>query len=516
MRHLGFFKHIPLPIIGIVACSLLALHGTGIFATSSAAALLCCEVWYISKLIISITKNFTERYIIVTASIVSIITYALLFRYINGLELWVDEIQVIRFGQLPLSRIAQTVLHEHVAVPPLDYWNMWAWNKIASMFPTSVLEFVYRVPYMIAHTLSSIFIVLAYRSVGKKISIFSEIFCVSIVYILYFFNPWLFTYSYEVRYYGPMLLGCAIVVYLYYHDALFDTHNISLQLIFALCSTYHFLILTPFIVLGLLSPRHRIKAVQLLLGTLSLGLIILPFVYIPTAMPQTIAIHRIRESLIYLFFFYFDTVWKQIIVLGLTVCSIFLRKKGLLLLGISAIGMYVVSLLNLRVNYEFFGAKHYLFVFPLFTIAISETMQFRRFAHFSIIAGVAIIALFIPTFYYRLHNMYAQGISLSKSPMGLKYIFERSTQQKSNIIVEYGNANDSDISYAKKAISWYADHYPEIHVREYVLGEGCRYYLTQPSGTLYSIPQADICAGISSGPIEPYGAHVIFHNAQSK
>lgn len=83
---------------------------------------------------IAICAVYGNRYIAIISNC-GIFLYELLwltavFRSVNNLELWVDEIGVINITHLPFSQISREVLATHV-VPQLDYWNMWLWNKLS-------------------------------------------------------------------------------------------------------------------------------------------------------------------------------------------------------------------------------------------------------------------------------------------------------------------------------------------------------------------------------------------------
>ena len=501
---------IPISAVLVVLSSLVSLHGSGTVAIIAICALFCLEGFFLATFTRII---FHDRSLLRAASVMSLIsiaTYTFLFPYINALELWVDEIQVIRFGQLPLSDIAKTVMREHVAVPPLDYWNMWFWNHLAQRAPVSIMEFVYRIPYMIMHTLSAILIAFSFRNIFPKALLFTDRLLIYLAFCLYFYNPWLLTYSYEVRFYGPMLLGGAVVLYLYYHDKLFEPEYAAIPLLFALNSVYQFIILSPFLLLSLILPTVRKRSITLRIGFLCMALLILPFLFIPASPHGLPATYRIRESLLYLYYFYFDTPWKQIIAAELVVVAIFFRRRSAYLIGVSALMASAVALLNARMNYMFFGAKHFLFTLPFLSMAILELYLIHRSTIFRWIVTSTLLAMFILPFFTHLEQTLKNETMAAKSPMGLKVLFQKSLLDKTDIMVEYGDASEEDISYVKKAISLYSSTYRQIRVREYRFGDGCDAQRKAQRSILYIIPQTSMCADIWNSSVHIFGARVLF------
>lgn len=359
------------PLICFLAAALAGMYGHGSLSAVGASVIFLFELWYAYKFMTAVGGH-KERRVLFSFGYIAVCTYIFFFRYINNLELWVDEIQVIRFGQLPLGSIARTVLTEHVAVPPLDYWNMWIWQHIASVVPVAYAEFAYRMPYTGVHAATA----LIFAALGRKMTAawgWGGAFMMAIGFFLYFFNPLPFMYSYEIRFYAMTLLGAAVVLMLYFQKRLYAAASEPLVLLFCLNSVYQFIILVPFIVLGIMDPATRKKAIILGVATLVMAVMILPAVYIPGPVPGVSAGERISQGLVWLRNFYFDGPWKLYgAYLMIVLLMVFRKQRAVLSIAVSLLYVGVVVSLDNRYNYRYFGAKHFLFIIPFCTVAVME------------------------------------------------------------------------------------------------------------------------------------------------
>ncbi|MCL4199872.1 hypothetical protein KJZ67_00845 [Patescibacteria group bacterium] len=479
--------------ISIFIFSVIAgVHGKGALAIVGAGSVFLFEIWYLFR--------FVRRQVSINAAIgvllfvLSCIVYAVLFPFINSFELWVDEIEVIRFARMPLADIAQAVMTKHVAVPPLDYWNMWVWNKVVVLLPVHVWEYAYRVPYMFIHSLAAVVLGLTCWELVKAPPRL-RMLTVLCGFLLYFFNPLLFAYSYEVRFYAMTFLGAAVVAVLYSRGRLFVTENVPLVLLFCLNSIYQFIILVPFICYGVIGKSTRKNALLLGGSAALVALIILPFLYIPHPVETIQANRRIVEGLYGLSALYFNTPWRQYLVyLFIVALCLLRRKKSLFLLGATAFYVLVIIALDTRYNYRYFSGKHFLFIMPFCTVVAYELFLLSRAVWFRASAIVLMSVVFLYPFYGHMHKMYTKEFIAAKSPMGLKEVFGYAVDNNiERIIVEYGDTSAENIAYYQLAVTWYSEIFRQLKVDEFAFRLGCAEFMSSPSSLMYSVASVPFC-----------------------
>lgn len=493
-----------IPLFVFAAAFFAGSVGSGVAATLGIGVLLLFESWFVYKFLRHIYFH-RRRNLIACIAISAAGVYAALFPFINNQELWVDEIQVIRFGRLPLDSIARFVMTEHTAVPPLDYWNMWVWDKVVSLFPISVWEYAYRVPYMMLHTLAALLLALVYCDMIEKRKHWTDAVMIWVGFLLYFFNPLPFVYSYEIRFYAMTLLGAAVVMALYYRNKLFSVPYYPLIVLFCLNSIYHFFILVPFLIAGMLKKETRRNAVLLYSAVGAAAITIVPFLYVPRPDSGIVATERIFSGLSWLQNFYLNPAWKVYAALSaLLILCIVRTKRAVFFFGSALFYIFVVVILDMKYNYRYFGAKHFLYAIPAFTVLVYELMSVAR----SLVVRIGVVCvlafLFLWPFYSYLYDTYTGKVLLAKSPLGLKQVFQYvSDHSVGTVIVDYGNATEEDIRYYELAISWYAPLYskPKIIYRTgYV---GCRVLTQKASALLYSVAGVPNCGEKSDWTVTP-------------
>ena len=457
-----------------VVCATISVHGSGEFGTIGVAGIFFFETYYLYAFLRYAWSKPSLRLIAISCITISIGIYGVFFRYINNLELWVDEIQVIRFSQLPLGKIAHEVMTKHVAVPPLDYWNMWAWNRVASSAQVSIIEFMYRVPYMVMHIAASTLVVMVLYEALKKNRSQSSIWILCVGYLLYFINPLLFVYSYEVRFYSLSFLGVIIIAALFYEQKLFHLKYLPLVLLFCLASAYQFILVAPFVIIGIADKTTRKMAQIFGAAFIYMAAMILPYLYVPNSISSVYASVATASSLDWLRHFYFDSPWK-IYCAGASgiLLLAFKNKRALLVMMTTLFCSFVVIALDNIFNYQYFGFKHFLFILPFFTLVVCELFFLFRSIWYQVMMTMLIVAMFIFPFYQRLNDIHTNKLFFAKSPLGLKILMNIAQKDKSPIIVEYGNINREDVSYYKLAISWYVQLYKEVNIQEFYNLKGC-------------------------------------------
>ncbi|GEM_PF-755575 len=488
MTKMRSYIFIALFILFVIA----GIHGRGVAAIIGIGGIASFEIWYLFR--------FVRRQVTINAAIgvslfvLSYIVYAVLFPFINSFELWVDEIEVIRFARLPLADIAQAVITKHVAVPPLDYWNMWVWNKVVVLLPVHVWEYAYRVPYMFIHSLAAVVLGLTCWELVKAPPRL-RMLTVLCGFLLYFFNPLLLAYSYEVRFYAMTFLGAAVVAALYFRNRLFAVENLPLVLLFCLNSVYQFIILVPFVLYGAIERSTRKNALLLGVVMTITALVILPFLYVPQPVEAIYANERIMDGLNWLSAFYFNGPWKQYLAYAFVIALCLLgRKKPLFMLGACVFYVLVVVVLDAKYNYRYFGGKHFLFIMPFCTLVVYELFSLSRSLLFRIAAILLVSAVFLYPFYGHIHKMYAKEFIVAKSPMGLKEVFGYAADNNiERIVVEYGDTSTENIAYYQLAVSWYSEIFRQQKVDEFAFNLGCAEFMSLPSPLMYSVSGVPHC-----------------------
>ncbi len=473
--------------------AILAIHGRGPIGALAIGTIFLFEIWYVFLFFGYVVRSHERRLMAILILLFALVVYALFFVPINNLELWIDEIEVIRFGQLPLGAIAREVMTKHVVVPPLDYWHMWLWNKVASLAPVSSMEFVYRVPYMLMHIMAATLLAMTFRRILTKGRRWVDAVVLITGFLLYFLSPLPFVYSYEVRYYGFMLLGAAVVITLHYQKKLFALRFFPLILLFCLNSVFHFIILLPFLVKGMMDKQTR-KQVILLSGGLALmAVIIFPFLYVPRLAIS--AGDTILQSLALLKNIYLEAWWQWAIASVSVLLLILLRRKNAIFFIIAFV-VYVLLVVALEsaIQYPYFGARHFIFLLPFGTVILYELANIRASTRYKIVwTGIVWLTFLLPFRAY-MGNTHAGTWRIPKLSTGLKQVFQyASSHAIAHVLVEYGNTNKEDTWYYDIGISWYADHYPHITTMQYANLESCQIFHESQSALLYVVPDAASC-----------------------
>lgn len=475
---------------------LLAIHGRGLIGALGIGGIFLFEIGYAIQFFRFVTRSREHRRMGVCILAFALVVYALFFVPINNLELWLDEIEVIRFGQLPLGAIAREVMTKHVAAPPLDYWHMWAWDTAAALAPVSSMEFIYRLPYMLMHTATATLLVMTLRLILRRGSRGVDAVVLGTGFLLYFFSPLPFVYSYEVRYYGFMLLGAAVVIALYYRKNLFAPRFFPLTLLFCLNSVFHFLILLPFLVKGIMESSTRRQATVLSFALVLMALIVFPLLYVPRlAIPAGDAVW---QGVMVFITIYLDVWWKWAILSGAVIFLILFRRKNALFFML-VLAVYVLLVIGLEtlVQYPYFGARHFIFLLPFATVLFYELANIRASTLFRLTWMGVILVTFLLPFFATIRSMHAGTWLFPKLSTGLKHVFVYASHNAiERVLVEYGNTNKDDIAYYNMGILWYAEHYPEVTTLQYTSFAGCKAFSESHSALLYIVPDAGPCESL--------------------
>lgn len=403
--------------------------------------------------------------------VIGIIVYCLLYKLIGSIELWGDEIGVLMISKGSFGNIVQMVSSYHASVPPFDYWMMWGWDKIIRSWSITPVEFWYRIPYMFFHLAGSILfthIVTIYFNQNEKriprwISIILEVFC----FTIYFFNPILFFYSIEVRFYALSIVGATLSLYLY--DASEDEWVRILPFILLLClnSVYEYILI--FVVLVFRSIVHKkTPSFSLLVPLLVIFVLIFPFLLIPIPITPDKSFSLIRTALYHLLSFQFWSYWQRILLLGVLVYCFLLKdlQKKISIIFMQILCMlFIICGLSYVKGYFDFHVRHLAFVVPYILYIIVSPLKFLK-PYQKLLYGAIIIAiLIIPWTRNNLIRLESKEL-FSKSLPGVKYVLEKAKEKNIQIILF---PNDGQLVYWDYQFNinswiWYGKYFPTVTV----------------------------------------------------
>ena len=469
-----------------------------------------------------IFKDISKKYYLIslTLFIFGIVVYGILARYINAIELWGDEIGVIEIAEGRFQDIVQGISSLHAAVPPLDYWNMWFWKYIVKPFPARYMEFLYRVPYMALHVAGGI--LFAFACVGKKRAsdtanrYWYKLYWAVLVtaFLTYFFNPLLFFYSIEVRFFILAAAGISLVLLLYRRGELGRLKYFPLLLLLGLNSIYQLIVLPLFFIAYYLTGRERKNAVLMVGSIIILSLIIWPILLIPSPVSQKESLELIRQA-IYQFYNLQLESWPQVVPIGIIMGVAIWRSykdrhlQGVLLVLIG--GFWIITGASYIKGYFDFYPRHYLFLIPLilYLIFYIPEQLGQRFGFGMLFLIVVFMTLpWLSTDIYRLKTK----MSFSKAYIGSKEVMEYAESGNHPIIVlpnTEGKNYTPGYDFSVKSIRWYAKSYRWVKViYPETTEEACEAFSKNRNTILYSFFETVPCFAVKR---HIYGAVLGLH-----
>jgi len=397
--------------------------------------------------------------------------YLLLFSHINQ-ELWGDELEVLRLAYLPFGRIANEVFKQHVSSPPMDYWNLSLWRYVAEILPT-YREFIFRVPYMTFHLIAATLFALAVdKGVGnrnkvKGVDIRGALYFVA--FFTYFFNPLLFAYSIEVKFYALSALGVVIVLSLFISDRFLNLKYLPLLLLFCLNSVFQFVIVAPFLLIFAIRTQTSIKKLMIFSGSfLTMFIMIWPRLsfyeitsrartldLIAKAMNEFVTIHLSNNA----------QVIGLFIVLGIILLQKKTRQQAVILIGVLIFYLFTISLSEYIGGYLWFGVRYYIYVVPVLLFLIFLVFKNKLFARWIVILGILVLYLY--PWQKFITRMVLNKYYFSKDLIGSKYVLEFANREGLEVVVVPNNnrsINQEIFSWYIHTLKLYAQFYPSVQV----------------------------------------------------
>jgi hypothetical protein len=378
------------------------------------------------------------------------------------LELWSDEIMSLIIAHDSFQTIAKNALLIG-AFPPLHYWELWFLEKIYIFVPPPYIEFIYRIPYMVIHTLTamlfSAIILYKLKQITGNSIYKNSIYMIS--FIGYFFNPILFSYSLEIRPYAQMAAVSVLTIFALETKYMDTLKYIPVQLLCFMTSFFHLFLYIPIAIYNYTS-KNRLTLFLTIAFTLTLYLLFAPLITspIPTSKPIVIisiysSLHTIQQILfpyyfqILIFFILIIMTWKNTLnkffimqIVYITIC---------------------ISILAYITQYSAFAPRHYIMTLPLLTYILYSSL-IRKPSIFSYLVICIIVFNFTIPWIYKTETMIKRQQFFPKTSTGIKNIL---TYAKYNTIQKIYLEQDSDKSnpfywehiYIDYVTLWYSEQY---------------------------------------------------------
>ncbi len=463
------------------------------------------------KKISSISKEL--KIFIAFAICFALFFYILFFPKINAQEMWGDEIGVILFSEKPFSEISESVLTQHAAAPPLDYWNMHYFRYAVDLFPVESQEFFYRIPYMIFHTVSTLLFLFTIEKLvfiqkkKKELNKFKMI-VLCLAFSTYFFHPILFAYSLEVRFYELAGLGTILTIYLFLEKKLFDLRFLPILLLLILNSIFQLLTFVPFFILGFFDKQVSKKNfLVVFLTSAYLGVVL----YLNVSKYQPVSEEAIRaiishtlSNLLSTEFLYW---WMYPVALLLLIIA-FSRRAKLTsnLFFVASLQFLSITIISYIQGYFAFHIRHCLFFIPtILVLHFSAFNEKKNYLNYCVFAGIFLF-LTVPWLNYSL-QLFDHDFDISKYPIGVKKIIQLA-RKRDQVIMYKGEMNSEEIKKAEETnhrvdkgiyffyysyFAWYADKYKLEVVDSTDNQAACQYFNTHPVVLKINIYNFDKC-----------------------
>jgi hypothetical protein len=420
------------------------------------------------------------------------IIYLLFSPAIKNVELWGDEIGVIKTAHLQFKEIVSYVSTHHASVPPLDYWNLWFWKFIADFTPIDYAELVYRIPYMFFHGLAAIIFSLLIEKTITKDNLLPKSISF-IAFLTYFLNPILFFYSIEVRFYSLAALGSVITLYLFVENKLYQLKFLPLLLLFCLNSIFEFILFFPLLIYGLIKESSNRKSIIISLISLVLMLLVIwPKLLIPQPVSAQQSLALVLSAFKKLVGLQFWTLYQIVTILIIIAMSLILnqlRRPFLLMAGFIFSYLIFITFTGLYKGYFDFHARHYLFILPFFLYLLFPLsgLSLKQ----SLCLSILIFAIFTLPWANNIKEGLQEQSLFTKSLIGSKKIIKLAESKKLQIIVAPNidnNLPEDVYRFNLESFFWYTQFYPSVKVISLDnFGEACRYFEQKNNSILLSV-----------------------------
>lgn len=402
----------------------------------------------------------------------SLFVYAAAFQFAGSIELWGDEIGVIRIAQLPLFDIVNAISHLHAAALPFDYWIMWFWNVVVLSLPTEYQEVIYRIPYMVFHIAASL--LFAYTIITrllipqKKTHSSRRVFrmCLFLCsFFLYFLNPLLFFYSIEVRFYAFASLGSMVALYLYSSNNLLNPRTFFIHLPFLLNSIFHYIVVVPLMLFEEIRTKQHKYFLAFAILVILLFMFIKSSIFIPEPVSSSNFLLLLTKAIFDFVYIQFGQL-PQIIVGGYIVFLLFIKSsEARRMVFIVLIFIASICGISFYKGYFDFHVRHFLFVVPFVLYALLLPIK-RIFDYKLKYIFLIVVSIVFPLFWSgQIFHRLATARLFSKALKGSKNITTKAMSERSVVLLMPNDPQRMaywDYRFYVDSILFYFQAYPEV------------------------------------------------------
>ena len=474
---------------------------------------------FLSLVYSGLLKGTSRLFLI--CSFCSLTVFLMAFPAINNIELWADEVFVIKYADALLNPSHYSTYHKFGGLTPLEQLTVYLWQSTVHNISKEYMEFTYRIPPMIFHSLAAFFFTLgiAYLLKFHLPPIRKKHWALLILcFSLFFFNPLLFIYSMELRNYSFSILGVCVLIVVFLKNKVSTAAAIPTLLLPGLNFIFHFFILIPTVLISCFQNKrlvfHHILLLVLIVFYFKqvIDYSKIPSWYYANSNYMSIDIHHG----IYLLKEYITKIFgteKLSIIMILTslfimyhVRTIIHKSTFMKLAILLIISLVSITATGLLIKYPFFTTRHFIIATPLVLMIILYPLILinNKSLHWSIIVMLGCLVLWI----YSDIQMLATGKPFNKSLMGTKLVLSIAEKEDRKIIFNAGDLPIDLRNYYIMSFNWYKNNYPSINIiEEPDITNAIQTYNKTPQSILYVLSP-----GASLNALLPIGKTTIFKN----
>lgn len=417
---------------------------------------------------------FEHRIIILYQIIISILYLLMHKHHILSLELWSDEIFSLKISGNAFQEIAKTALTQSV-IPPYHYWELWFWKALISSSSVTQIEFLYRVPSMVYHTISAIIFASFISSKSSVNSCIWKYILNCIAFLSFYFNPLLFPFALEVRPYAAMVLGSVISLIALDSKEFKETRYVPVQLSMFNLSFFHAISWIPVgIYLSILKNKKIfvIYVISLVILYISFA----PYIRMPDQTTQDVVRNAINRSIHTIVSTFISNNFSLVILL--ISCVYFLLTRTNYLLAVQVFSVWIFSVvLGFMIQYTAFAPRHLILSFPILIYILFFPLFSIRIRWYQILL-ICICTFFTLPWILKTDRMLTNRQFAPKISIGIKDAIFQAQKQDKSIALEVAPVDADDplyftYKYMEYVSLWYINQYNNTQLIRMNASEYC-------------------------------------------
>lgn len=390
------------------------------------------------------------------------------------LELWSDEILSLKISSIMFEEVAKKALNL-TDIPPLHYWDLWIWQSLVQHSPAHLSEFIFRIPSMAYHTLSSIlFASLISQKNLHKSRIY--IFLINLtVFVSFFFNPLLFPFALEVRPYALMVFGGVISMIAYNSKEYSMLRYIPIQLTLFILSIFNILYYIP-VFMSLWINNFKKNIFVTVCFTLLIYFLFAQYLFMPVHADQNIINESILRSVKSIQSVFVST-FLQLIVIVITIVFIVRRRENIFFLSQAFIICFFSIALGYWIRYQAFAPRHLILSFPIFIYFIFMPTWHMK-SRISVFWVFLIAISFTGPWIYKTEHMITNQLFAPKISIGIKDAITNAVSLHKEIVLENTSLTQGEPlyfthKYLEEISLWYIQRYTYTIPKRFSALEEC-------------------------------------------